>query len=71
MCPEFGLLLGQAGYGTPPMFSGYPQMLMSPVLVSIIWNAVFADHEALDSDRLIEAHVEMLLRSIAVDGDVS
>jgi hypothetical protein len=49
----------------------FPQLLMSPVLVSIIWNSIFAAHHELDTDGLIEAHLEMLLNSIKAKRDPS
>jgi AcrR family transcriptional regulator len=49
----------------------FPQLLMSPVLVSIIWNSIFAAHHELDTDGLIEAHLEMLLNSIKAKRDSS
>jgi AcrR family transcriptional regulator len=47
----------------------YPQLLMSPVLVSIVWNGIFANQQALDTDEMIEAHLEMVLDSICLSGD--
>jgi hypothetical protein len=37
-----------------------PQLLIAPVMVSVIWKTLFAKHR-LDTDRLIETHIEMLL----------
>lgn len=37
-----------------------PQLLIAPVMVSVVWNTLFAKHR-LDTDRLIETHIEMLL----------
>jgi AcrR family transcriptional regulator len=47
----------------------YPQLLMSPVLVSIVWNGIFANQQELDTDEMIEAHLEMVLDSICLSGD--
>ena len=47
----------------------FPQLLMSPVLVSIVWNGIFAEQQELDTDKMIEAHLEMVLDSICVAGD--
>ncbi len=44
----------------------FPQLLVTPVLFSIIWMNVFQPHSNLDTDRFIEAHVEMVLDSIKV-----
>lgn len=37
-----------------------PQLLIAPVMVSVVWKTLFAKHR-LDTDRLIETHIEMLL----------
>ena len=42
----------------------FPQLLVTPVFFSIIWTIVFQPHTDLDTDRFIEAHVEMVLESI-------
>ena len=42
-----------------------PQLVLAPVMVSVIWRILFARHE-LDSDRLIETQVDMLLAYIKV-----
>ncbi len=44
----------------------YPQLLVTPVLFSVVWLNVFQPHSSLDTDRFIEAHVEMVLDSIKV-----
>jgi AcrR family transcriptional regulator len=49
----------------------YPQLLVSPVLMSVIWNAIFSRHRELDTDDLIEAHLDMVLRSISATGESS
>ena len=40
-----------------------PQLLVAPVMMSIVWGIVFADR-SLDTDRLIETHVDMILAYI-------
>ncbi len=40
-----------------------PQLFLSPVMLTVIWNALFAER-AIDSDQLIESHMEMLLNHI-------
>lgn len=42
----------------------FPQLLVAPVLFSMIWAILFQPHCKLDTNRFIEAHVEMLLDSI-------
>ena len=40
-----------------------PQLIVAPVMMSIIWGIVFADR-SLDTDKLIETHVDMILAYI-------
>ena len=52
----------------------FPQLIVSPVMFSVIWAIVFEAHHKLDSARLMEAHVELLLAAIrnpAAGGDPS
>jgi AcrR family transcriptional regulator len=42
-----------------------PQLVLAPVMVSVIWRILFARHE-LDTDRLIETQIDMLLAYIKV-----
>ncbi len=42
----------------------YPQLLVTPVFFSTIFTIVFKQQMKLDTDRFIEAHVEMVLDSI-------
>jgi AcrR family transcriptional regulator len=45
----------------------FPQLLVTPVLFSVIWMNIFQLHSNLDTDRFIEAHVAMVLDSIKVE----
>ncbi len=47
----------------PQMAELQPQLLLSPVMMTVIWKIVFAGR-SLDSDRLIETHIDMLLKHI-------
>ena len=40
-----------------------PQLLLAPVIMSIVWGIVFADR-SLDTDKLIATHVDMILAYI-------
>jgi len=40
-----------------------PQLIVAPVMMSILWGIVFADR-SLDTDKLIETHVDMILTYI-------
>jgi len=47
----------------------FPQLLVSPVIFSLVWNQVFGAHQRLDTDRLIETHIEAMLNHIAASAN--
>ena len=47
--------------------SEFPQLLVTPVFFSMIFTIVFKQQMNLDTDRFIEAHVEIVLNSIKAD----
>lgn len=42
----------------------FPQILIAPVVLSMLWKQLFESHDSLDTDRFIEEHIELVLRSI-------
>ncbi|HEX2139236.1 MAG TPA: TetR/AcrR family transcriptional regulator [Woeseiaceae bacterium] len=58
-----------AGEFRPSAVQEFPQLLISPVLTSVAWSIVFDPHHELDSDRFIEAHVDLLIRAIRAPGN--
>ena len=40
-----------------------PQLLLAPMMVSMIWKILFAQR-TLDTDKLMETHIEMVLAYI-------
>lgn len=42
----------------------FPQALISPVIMSVLWQLLFDRHEKLDTDRFIEAFVEQFIASV-------
>lgn len=45
----------------------FPQLLVTPVFFSMIFSIVFKQQMTLDTDRFIEAHVDMVLDSIKAE----
>ena len=39
-----------------------PQLLVAPVIFSVVWNQVFEKHARLDTDLLIETHIDAMLQ---------
>jgi len=42
----------------------FPQLLLSPVMFTVIWSIVFQSQHALDTDAMLDGHIEMILRAI-------
>jgi len=42
----------------------FPYILAAPVVFSVLWKILFDQHDKLDTDRLIEEHLEIVLHRI-------
>ena len=51
----------------PSALTEFPQLLMSPLLMSLIWKELFEPHSSIDTDRLIDGHVDLLIHAIKVE----
>lgn len=45
----------------------FPHLLVAPVVFAMAWSLVFGSRQELNSDRFIEAQVDLLLRAIKLD----
>ena len=45
----------------PTALDELPQLLISPVILSIVWKNLFDRHDSLDTDRFIETHIDAML----------
>ncbi|MEX0706530.1 MAG: TetR/AcrR family transcriptional regulator [Woeseia sp.] len=52
----------------PSALERFPQLLLSPVILSVIWTLVFQCHHKLDTDAFLEAHIDLLLSAIRAEG---
>jgi AcrR family transcriptional regulator len=57
----------ERGEFRPNALTEFPQLLMAPVIMAVIWTTLFDRHDPLDTDRLIDAHVELVLRALRPD----
>jgi AcrR family transcriptional regulator len=48
----------------PSALDRFPHVLLSPVIFSVVWTLVFQAHHKLDTDSLIESHIDMMLSAI-------
>jgi len=42
----------------------FPQLIVAPVLVSIIWKTLFEKHLPLNTDKLLQTHIDLILTAI-------
>jgi AcrR family transcriptional regulator len=48
----------------PSALDDFPQILMAPVVLSMLWKILFDKHECLDTNRLIEEHFELVMSAV-------
>lgn len=53
-----------SGEFRPSALDTYPQLIVAPVMFSMLWSIVFDTHHKLDSNGLIESHIELLIGAI-------
>lgn len=51
----------------PTALSEFPQLLVAPVMFSVIWRLVFGER-TLDTDRLIASHIDIMLAHLKAKG---
>lgn len=44
----------------------FPQLIVAPVLFSVLWTQIFQAQSKLDTDRFIESHIDLLLTAVKV-----
>jgi AcrR family transcriptional regulator len=54
----------ESGEFKPTPLRDYPQLLISPVLLAVIWRNLFERHRQLDSDALLATNIELLIDAI-------
>jgi AcrR family transcriptional regulator len=54
----------QRGEFRPTALRDFPQLLIAPVLVSVVWRSLFERHHHLDTDRLLATHIDLLIEAI-------
>ncbi len=42
----------------------FPQLMVAPVLMSIMWKTLFQKHHPLDTDKLFQTHIDLILAAI-------
>jgi AcrR family transcriptional regulator len=44
----------------------FPQLLIAPMLMAIIWRALFERHHHLDTDAMLKTHIDLIVDAIKV-----
>jgi AcrR family transcriptional regulator len=47
----------------------FPQLLVAPMLVAVIWRALFERHHHLDTDAMLKTHVDLIIDAVKVKDD--
>jgi len=58
-----------SGEFRPNALQEFPHLVVSPIIFSAIYKLVFDRHQALDTDRLLECHIDILLCYLKAAGD--
>ena len=65
----------ERGEFKPTPLRDYPQLLVAPVLMAILWRALFERHYHLDTDKLLATNIDLLIDAVrasprqSVEGD--
>ena len=46
----------------------FPQLIIAPVLLAVVWRTLFERHHHLDTDALLATHVDLLIEAIRAPG---
>ena len=46
----------------------FPQLLVAPFLMSVLWRLLFERHRHLDTDAMLATHIDLMVRAIRADG---
>jgi hypothetical protein len=47
----------------------YPQLLVAPVLMAILWRALFERHYHLDTNKLLATNIDLLIDAVRAPGN--
>jgi AcrR family transcriptional regulator len=58
----------ERGEFRPTALRDFPQLLIAPVLLSVIWRTLFERHHHLDTNRLLATHIDLVVDAIRAPG---
>ena len=54
----------ERGEFKPTALRDFPQLIIAPVLLSVVWRTLFERHHHLDTNALLKTHVDLILDAI-------
>jgi len=61
----------ERGEFKPTALRDFPQLLVAPALMSVIWRSLFEEHVHLDTDALLKTHIDLVASAIRAPGRAS
>jgi AcrR family transcriptional regulator len=58
----------ERGEFKPTALRDFPQLIIAPALLAVIWRTLFERHHHLDTDALLKTHVDLILDAIRASG---
>jgi AcrR family transcriptional regulator len=58
----------ERGEFRPTPLRDYPQLVIAPMLMAVIWRTLFERHHHLDTDALLKTHIDLILDAIRAPG---
>jgi len=52
----------------PTALRDFPQLIIAPALMAVVWRTLFERHHHLDTDALLKTHIDLLLDAIRAPG---
>ena len=49
----------------PTAFHEFPQLIVAPAIMAVIWRSLFEAHVHLDTDALLKTHIDLVIDAIA------
>jgi AcrR family transcriptional regulator len=48
----------------PSELDRFPQLIIAPFVVALLWTSLFQEYEPLDFEAMLDAHVDLLMRAV-------
>ena len=58
----------ERGEFKPTALRDFPQLIIAPVLLAVVWRTLFERHHHLDTDALLTTHIDLLIDAIRAPG---